>query len=176
QLLRSREESVVFGTEGVPPARPCREDDAAEPLLATTPHLTNRLVYADVRNLGEPKEALRIVGTKLSGQPVVVGAYARPVEVHVGVSHEVIHGALARVEELGVHAVDVHVFEPRLPVPAALPDRVVGVPTPANVLVAHARGRHETDVHEGLAGTEGPGIATLLVLDESRRPVVELRR
>ena len=130
-------------------------------------------VDSEVRHLGQAEQPPGIGGAELPGQPVVVSLHAGAVERRVGVAHEVVHRALARVEELGVDAVLVHVLETRLPVEAASADGVVGVSLPADVLEAHARRGHEADVHQGLALAEGPGVTALLVLHEARRPVVE---
>ena len=135
--------------------------------------LHGNIACREVRHLPEEEEALGIGAAEFLGHVVVVGAHAGPVEVPVLVAHEVVHGPLARVDELGVDAVEVHVVEPGLAVPAALADGVVGVPLPLHLLEAHAGRRHEADVHEGGALLELPGVAALVVLHELRRPVSE---
>src|SRR5262249_51375839 len=76
--------------------------------------------------------------------------------------------AHARVEELCMDAIRVHVGEPgaRLEVPA--PDALVGEAHRTEAEVARAGGRHESDRADALAAVERPHVALRGVLEPGR--------
>src|SRR5581483_5713706 len=81
----------------------------------------------------------------------------------------------ARVEELGVDAVGVHVGEARGRIEVAGADRVVGEPGRPELEPALARGRHETDGAPAIAAVEEPHVGVAVAYDP-RRALAEARR
>ena len=118
-----------------------------------------------------PIEPLRVRRAELLEQEVVVRLDAGEHEVVVVVAEEVAHRALRRVEQLGVHAVDVHVLEPGRAVVATGARLLVGDAEPAELVERHPGRRDEPD-RVGLAADRGqPRVAALRVLHELRRLV-----
>ncbi len=109
------------------------------------------------------------------GQPVVVRADARDLQLGLGAVDLRPEQGHARVEHLEVHPVDVHVGEARLGVEASRPHRLVAHADRREVEVRQARGGGEADRADALAVVERPVVA-LVAVDHLGRAVLELRR
>ncbi len=108
------------------------------------------------------------------GEPVVVGADARHLQLGLGAVDLGAEEGHARVEHLQVHPVDVHVGEARLGVEASRPHRLVAHADGREVEERQARGGGEAHRADALAVVERPVVAVVAV-DHLRRTVLVLR-
>ena len=134
----------------------------------------DRGVDADRRHLREPDEPGRVGRAELFEQEVVVRLDAGEQEVVVVVAEEVAHRALGREQDLGPHAVDVHVLEALDAVVATGARLFVGDAEPAELVVRHTRRGDEPDRVGVAADGREPGVAAHGVLHELRRLVLVL--
>ena len=162
-------ERIVGGREVVAAGRPRGEGDAAEALLHRPLQLRHGHLDSGVRHLRDTDQARRVRGAEAVAQPAVVGADAGSVRLLVGALHESQHGALRRVEDLGVDAVGVHQLEPFGAVVAAgvdvLPVLLAG---PLEVLRAAADAGDQSERRRRRALAVDPRVAAVPVIDQPR--------
>src|SRR4030095_10502228 len=91
-------------------------------------------------------------------QPLVVGAHARELERAVVAEHARALLRDARIEELRMNAVGIHVGEARRGLPVTLADRLVREAARAKAEVARAGGGHEPDRPDPRAVVEEPRV------------------
>jgi hypothetical protein len=170
----AREHHVVLGLHAQGAVRVTAHHDAADTGQVVHPlDLGDRALRAAVRQECEPGEAVGGVRHVL-GEPVVVRAHERQVELGVGVREHGLAEPRCGVEHLGVDPVFVHLLEPRGRVVATPPD--LTEPFPARHLFRWEPGARVHAERDGIGDSfEHPRVAELEGLDARSAVGVLLR-
>ena len=172
-LLRERPERVVLGGGVERAVRERGDHHAAVAEVQAALHLGDGVVDAGGGQDALADEATVGAVAEL-GEPVVVGADARHLQLGLGAVDLGAEQGHARVEHLQVHPVDVHVGEARLGVEASRPHRLVAHADRREVEERQARGGGEAHRADALTVVERPVVA-LVAVDHLRRAVLVLR-